>query len=194
MIRWGRYKRAVKTGEQKYPVEIQRVRCKACESSHALLPEFVHPYRHYLLRLMQQALWLYLLVGLGFERLMAQMASAGPELTTVKEWVRSFGYGAGHLLLDVLRRFVMRLYPESEVSGRAPPELARSSQAQQLKRSYHFCRYGEILYARQKEVEPEMSFSDPDFFPFLVRWLPTQSIPPRIYWSPRLATTPTAPF
>jgi hypothetical protein len=118
----------------------------------------------------------------------------GPEPSTVKEWVRSFGYGAGYLLLDVLRRFVMSLYPESELSGRAPPELERSSNGEQLKSSYHFCRYGEILYARKKEVEPKMSFSDTDFFPFLVRWLQTQSIAPRMFWSPCLETTPTTPF
>jgi len=194
MIRWGRYKRSVKTGEEKYGIEIQRVRCKACKVSQALLPEFLHPYRHYQLRLMQQAIWLYLFVGLGIERLMGQLPAMGPEPATVQEWVRSFGYGGGYLLLDVLRRFVMGLYPDSEETGRAPPDLERSGNARQLKNSYHFWRYGEILYARQKEVEPKMSYSDPDFFPFLGRWLQRQSIPPRIFWSPRLETTPTSPF
>ena len=194
MIRWGRYKRSAKTGEQKYTIEIQRVKCKACGVTQALLPDFLHPYRHYLLELMQKAIWLYLFVGLGIERLMEQLPLGGPEPSTVKEWVRSFGYGAGYLLLDVLRRFVMSLYPESELSGRAPPELERSENAAQLKSSYHFCRYGEILYARKKEVEPKMSFSDTDFFPFLVRWLQTQSIAPRIFWSPCLELTPTTPF
>ncbi len=101
-----------------------------------------------------------LFVGLGVERLMERMPLGGPEPSTGQEWVRSFGYGAGYLLLDVLRRFVMSLYPESELSGRAPPELERRSHAEELKSSYHFCRYGEILYARKKEVEPKMTFSD----------------------------------
>ncbi len=194
MIRWGRYKRSAKTGEKKYVIEIQRVRCNACGVTHALLPDFLHPYRHYLLSLLQKAIWLYLFVGLGVERLMGQMPPGGPEPSTVQEWVKSFGYGAGYLLLDALRRFVMSLYPESEISGRAPPELERSGNAKQLKNSYHFCRYGEILYARKKEVDPKMSFSDSHFFSFLVGWLQTQSIPPRIFWSPRLETTPTTPF
>jgi hypothetical protein len=194
MIRWGRYQRSAKTGQQKYVIEIQRVRCKRCGATHALLPNFLHPYRHYVLKLMQKAIWLYLLVGLGIKRLMKQMPTVGPEPETVQEWVRSFGYGAGHLLLDVLRSFVTSLYPESELSGRAPPELERSGNATQLKRSYHFCKYGEILYARKKEVAPKMSFSDTKFFPFLIDWLQTQSIPPRIFWSPRLETTPTTPF
>ncbi len=194
LIRWGRYKRSVKTGEKKYGLEIQRVRCKRCGTTQALLPNFGHAYRHYQLRLMQKAIWMYLFVGLGIERLMEGLPLEGPAPSTVQEWVRSFGYGAGHLLLDVLRRFVMSLYPESELTGRAPPELERSGNAAQLKRSYHFYQYGEILYARKKEVDPKMSFSAHDFFPFLVDWLQTQSIPPRIFWSPRLETTPTAPF
>jgi transposase-like protein len=194
MIRWGRYKRSVKTGEAKYELQIQRVRCQACGRSQALLPDFLHPYRHYLLSLLQKAIWLYLFVGLGIERLIERLPPAGPEPSTVQEWVRSFGYGAGYLLLDVLRRFVMSLYAESDLSGRAPLELERSGNAEQLKKSYHFWRWGEILYARQKEVEPHMSFSDAQFFPFLVRWLQSQSIVPRIFWSPRLARTPTAPF
>jgi hypothetical protein len=194
MIRWGRYKRSVKTGEEKYNLQIQRVRCKACGRSQALLPDFLHPYRHYALKLLQQALWLYLFVGLGIERLLERLPPAGPEPATVQEWVRSFGYGAGYLLLDVLRRFMMSLYPESDLSGRAPPELERSRNAAQLKNSYHFWCWGELLYARTKEVEPKMSFSDTQFFPFLVRWLQGQSIAPRIFWSPRLERTPTTPF
>ena len=193
MIRWGRYQRAVKTGKEKYTLQIQRVKCQRCGATHALLPDFVHPYRHYLLRLMQKVIWLYLFVGLGIERLMKQLPSQGPEPATVQEWVQSFGYGAGYLLFDVLRHFVMSLYPESELSGRAPPDLERSGNAAQLKNSYHFWQWGEVLYARKKEVAPQMSFSDPEFFPFLGRWLQTQSIVPRIFWSPRRETTPTTP-
>ncbi len=88
----------------------------------------------------------------------------------------------------------MALYPESELTGRAPPELERSGNAAQLKRSYHFYKYGEILYARKKEIEPKMSFTDSKFFPFLIDWLQTQPIPPRIFWPPLLETTPTDPF
>ncbi|MCP4285328.1 MAG: hypothetical protein GY792_12885 [Gammaproteobacteria bacterium] len=135
-----------------------------------------------------------LFVGLGIERLIEQLPLEGPEPSTVQEWIRSFGYGAGYLLLDVLRRFVMTLYPESELSGRAPPELERSGNAVQLKNSYHFWQWGEIRYARKKEVDPQMNFSDSHFFSFLVRWLQSQSIVPRIFWSPRLERTPTVPF
>jgi hypothetical protein len=28
----------------------------------------------------------------------------------------------------------------------------------------------------------------------LLHWLQRQAVPPRLFWSPRLATTPTTPF
>ncbi len=124
---------------------------------------------------------------------MAEISSEGPVAETVREWVRSFGYGAGYLLLDVMRRFVMKLYPESEVTGRAPLELERSAKAEELKKSHHFCKWGEILYARHKEAVPEIIFSDQGYFAYLLQWLQRQQMPPRLFWSPKLETTPTTP-
>jgi hypothetical protein len=193
LIRWGRYVRWVLTGEEKYKTEIQRVRCKECGKTHGLLPDFLHPYRRYTVGIMQKVIWLYLLAGMGYGRIMDELPSEGPGQETVREWVRSFGYGAGYLLLDVMGRFVMKLYPESEVTGRAPQELERSSQAEELKRSYHFWSWGEILYAHHKEVAPEIVFSDEGFFPYLLQWLQRQQMTPRLLWSPKLETTPTVP-
>ncbi len=135
LIRWGKYVRQVWTGEEKYELEIQRVKCKGCGKTHALLPDFLHPYRRYTLEVMQQIIWMYVLWGMGFGQIMKKILSEGPTRRTVREWVSSFGYGAGYLLLDVMRQFVMKLYPESEVRGRAPQELERSSQAEEWKRS-----------------------------------------------------------
>lgn len=193
LIRWGRYKRKIWTEEEKYETEVQRVRCKECGKTHGLLPDFLHPYRRYTLGLMQKVIWMYLLEGMGFGRIMAEISSESLAQETVREWVRSFGYGAGYLLLDVMRRFVMKLYPESEGPGRAPVELERSSQAEELKKSYHFWDWGESLYAQHKNVEPEIEFSDEGYFGYLLQWLQRQQMPPRIFWSPKLKTSPSAP-
>jgi len=136
---------------------------------------------------------MYLLEGMGFGRIMAEISSEGPGPETVREWVRSFGYGAGYLLLDVMRQFVMKLYPESEGPGRAPLELERSSQAEELKKSYHFWSWGEILYAHHKAIDPKIVFSDEGYFGYLLHWLQRQQLTPRIFWSPKLKTTPSAP-
>jgi len=39
------------------------VRCKVCGHTHSLLPDFLHLYRHYVIRLLQHMVSLYLNVG-----------------------------------------------------------------------------------------------------------------------------------
>jgi hypothetical protein len=47
LIRWGTYERWACTGVVDYRILIQRVRCKVCGRTHSLLPDFLHPHRHY---------------------------------------------------------------------------------------------------------------------------------------------------
>jgi len=59
MTRWGSYQREVRIDGDKRPIQIQRLRCGQCGVTHALLPDFLHPYRRYLLSLMQEVLTFY---------------------------------------------------------------------------------------------------------------------------------------
>lgn len=194
LIRWGRYQRYGQTGEERYRLEIQRVRCQACGRTQALLPDFLHPHRWYVLRLLHQVVLLYLLGGLGFEQVLKQMPSGGPARDTIREWVSAFAYGAGYLLLEVLRRFVAGLGPLAELPEGSPPRLERSEQAELLQKSYHFWQWGEVLYARVKELEARTDYGAGQFFAFLLHWLQKQPLSPRLFWSPRLKTTPRVPF
>lgn len=126
LIRWGRYWRWVGTEAGDYRLCIQRVRCQVCGRTHSLLPDFLHPYRHYGLSLLYQVVWLYVMVGLGFSRLMQQLPQPGPAPTTIREWVRAFAYGAGHLLLPTLTRFLLGLVPQTDLTGSIPLHLSRS--------------------------------------------------------------------
>ena len=98
MIRWGSYWRSALTGEADYRIQIQRLRCQGCGKTQALLPDFLHPHRHYSFNLLQLAVMLYLVAGISFERLWgnihSKLGSLGPALSTVREWVGSFGWGA----------------------------------------------------------------------------------------------------
>ena len=197
LIRWGTYRRWAVTGTTAYPLCIQRVRCTQCGRTHSLLPDFLHPYRHYVLELLHRVVWLYLIVGLGFGRLMSHLPEHGPAPETVREWVRAFAYGAGHLLLAALTRFLLRLAPQTELPGPAPPHLARSRQPQQhqrLMQAHDFWQLAEQLYAQIKERQPRLAFGVSQLFPFLLHWLPSQQLPPRLFWSPSLSTTPQQPF
>jgi hypothetical protein len=105
---------------------MQRVRCQACGRTQALLPDFLHPHRWYVLRRLHQVVLLYLLGGLGFEQVLKQMPSGGPARETIREWVNAFAYGAGYLLLEVLRRFVAGLGPLAELPQGTPRRVLPS--------------------------------------------------------------------
>ena len=194
LIRWGTYERWACTGQAAYRLRIQRVRCKACGRTHSLLPDFLHPHRQYVLSLLQQVVELYLIAGLGFGRLMKHLPEFGPAAATVREWVRAFAYGAGHLLLDVVSRFVFSLAPGSELPAAAPPHLCRGRQQRWLQRAFHCWQLAEQLYAQVKVRQPRLHFAAAELCPFLLHWLGQQGLPSRLFWSPALATTPTTPF
>lgn len=194
LIRWGTYERGACTGQADYRLRIQRVRCKVCGHTHSLLPDFLHPHRHYVLPLLQQVVALYLIAGLGFDQVMKHLPEFGPAPTTVREWVTAFAYGAGHLLLDVISRAVFKLASESELPASTPSHLCRSRQCPRLQRAYHCWQLAEQLYVQVKVRQPRLHFAATELCAFWLHWLGQQGLPSRLFWSPALATTPTTPL
>ena len=198
LIRWGTYKRWACTAGQDSLIRVQRIRCQVCGRTHGLLPDFLHPYRHYVLRLLQKAIHLYLIAGLGLDRLLQRMSESGPARSTIREWIRSFAYGTGELLLDLLTRRLVALDPLALLPDRAAPEhlqrIPDPVQHRRLARAHRFWLLAEHLYAQVKLRQPWLDFRAAQFFPFLLHWLQRQAVPPRLFWSPRLSTTPTTPF
>lgn len=197
LIRWGYYTRWACTAERMHLLRIQRVRCKECGRTHSLLPDFLHPHRQYVLDLMQRAVRLYLLAGLSWARLLSSLADPGPARSTVREWLNSFGHGAGELLLDIVQRELMELAPLAELPDGSAPHLARvrdPTRRRGLERAHRFWLLAERLYAQIKAHLPRLHFSAQQLFGFLLHWLQSQQIPPRLFWSPALPNTPTQPF
>ena len=197
LIRWGTYERGAATAEADYRICIQRVRCKVCGRTHSLLPDFLHPHRHFVIHLLQQVISLYLCAGLGWRRLMRHLHGQGPARSTVREWVASFAYGAGHLLLDRLVRFLLAIKPDIALPERPPKHLSRvpdSPRRRHLQKAHTFSLLAEHLYAQVKAKLPHLHFAVHQLFPFLLHWLQHKSLSPRLFWSPLLSTTPTQPF
>ena len=198
LIRWGTYERQARTGLQGYCIRVQRVRCNICGRTHSLLPDFLHPYRHYVIPLLQRVVSLYLLVGLGINRLMGHLIGQGPVRSTVREWIASFAYGAGELLFDLLRRCLVALNPLAELPETPPPthldRVPGPTRRHRLGRAHGFWQLAEHLYAQAKARLPRLHFTTGQLLSFVVHWLQSQGVPPRIFWSPRLSTTPTEPF
>lgn len=198
LIRWGTYERRARTGNVTYHILIQRVRCNVCGRTHSLLPDFLHPYRHYVIRLLQHVASLYLIAGLGVGRLMNRLPGLNPARSTVREWVASFAYGAGELLLDLLSRQLLRLDPLANLPDTPPPHhldrIRDPVKRRRLERAHRFWLLAEHLYALVKVKRPRLHFTADQLLPFMLHWLQTQAVPPRIFWSPALSTTPTNPF
>jgi transposase-like protein len=200
LIRWGTYERGALTGEADHRIRIQRVRCKVCGRTHSLLPDFLHPHRHFVISLLQQVVSLYLLAGLGWRQLMRWLRKGhrrGPTRSTVREWVASFAYGAGYLLLDALLRHLLALDPGIDLPDPPPQHLDRVPDAdrrRRLKKAHTFRLLAEQLYALVKQRQPDLHFSAAQILPFLLHWLQGRRLLPRLFWSSCLTTTPTRPF
>jgi hypothetical protein len=198
LIRWGTYERLARTSDVDYRILVQRVRCKACGHTHSLLPDFLHPYRHYVIRLLQHVVSLYLIVGLGWGRSMNRLSPPGPARSTVREWVASFAYGAGHLLLDFLIHRLLALDPLAELPDTGTPShlnrVSNPVRRSRLERAHHFWLLAEHLYAQLKVRSPRLHFAAGQLLPFLLHWLQSQALPPRLFWNPTLSTTPSTAF
>jgi hypothetical protein len=181
-----------------YWIRVQRVRCKACGRTHSLLPDFLHPFRHYVISLLQQVIFLYLLAGLSINRLMERVVGRGPARSTVREWIASFAYGAGKLIFDLLLRSLMSVEPLGQLLDTAAPRhlhrVPSPTKRRRLERANRFWSLAEHFYAEAKARLPHLDFKADQVLSFVLHWLQTEGVPPRIFWSPRLSTTPTEPF
>jgi len=198
LIRWGVYLRWCYSDEYEYELVIQRVRCKACARTHAVLPDFLHPYRRYALDMLSEVVLLYLLTGHTYGRIYASLPKQGPAYTTIREWVAAFAYGAGQLLLPGLTRDLMALSLEFE---RPPPEAAahlkrirNPEQRQRLEQAAHFLSCLERLYAWAKNRQARLHFAAESLLAFGLHWLQSRGLPPRIFWHEGLPGTPNTPF
>jgi hypothetical protein len=198
LIRWGTYERWARTDDINYRILIQRIRCKVCRHTHSLLPDFLHPYRQYVIRLLQHTVSLYLIVGQGWGRLMEQLSGSGPVRSTIREWVSSFAYGAGELLSNLLLRQLIVLDPLVELPNTVSPQqlnrIPDLVKRGRLERAHRFWLLAEHLYALIKARRPRLHFAAEQLFPFLLHWLQHQAVPPRLFWSSTRSTTPTSPF
>lgn len=185
LIRWGTYTRWVCQGPVAHRIRVQRIFCQACRRTHSLPPDFVHPYRHYTTDLLQRTIFLYLVAGIGWRRLLQQLP--GLPRSTARAWVEAFAWGAERLLEAVTGQ-VMQLAPWSEpVAPTLPAHLARipdESKRRRLERAFQFWLLAEHLYAQVKARAVRLHFQVEQLFRFLLHWLQSLARPPRLVYVP----------
>jgi len=150
--------------------------------------------------LLHLVVYSYLIAELGWRqvlRKLRELYERAPTRSTIREWVASFAYGAGRLLLGVLQRLLLTLDPGIEMPDLSPEHLndiPDPLKRRRLEKAHAFWLLAENLYAQIKHRQPDLHFTARKFFPFLLHWLQGRELTPRLFWSPLLPTTPTEPF
>lgn len=185
LIRWGTYTRQACTGLEVYWIQVQRVRCKACKRTHSLLPDFLHPYRRYVVAKMQLVVYLYLLRGMSINSIEKSFLGQEPDRSTLREWITSFAHRAGDQLFDVLRRRLMDLNPLAELPETPPPEhLSRvpdPTRRHRLANAHRFWQLAEHIYAETKVRMPHLHFKGDQLLSFVLHWLQSEGVPARLF-------------
>jgi len=114
------YRRSIQEGELVEQITIQRVLCKDCEKTHAVIPDFIRPYKRYSAGDSEKALR-DLEQGTGVEQV-----ETPASLATLRRWQAEF-QGKAHEAVGALKSLLYRLHQktigELELAGKRWFEL-----------------------------------------------------------------------
>lgn len=186
-ILWSSYTRWVRTGADRFQITIKRVRCSVCLVTDALLPSFLHPFRHYALPLIQQAIFQALDQGLGGRALVDAIGPYGrPAPATIREWVWSFALSAEAWLVVRLQREILTLDPQASLDlGRPPAHLqaiVNPRRRAAFIQGWQALRLGEQLYADIRTRKSDLVFQARSLFAFVLASLHATLCIPRLLW------------
>ena len=90
----GSYQRKAKDEQRVYWIRVKRWFCKNCHRTLSILPNFLFPYRQYLVRVIQGVVVAFYAFGQNWGRVTQTWAHLeAPNLRTMQRWCKAF---AGH--------------------------------------------------------------------------------------------------
>ncbi len=193
-IFWGSYARWVRLTTHRVPIRIERVRCTVCHVTDALLPSFLHMFRHYALFLIQKALTLALDVGLWGDDLADAVGPYNqPAPATIREWVWFFALSADWLL-PWLQRNLLTSGPLPALDcGRPPAHLQAIRHVHRrsaFSLAWQTLRLTEALYAAARARQIDLAFQADMLLAFLAAALGAAGRVPRLLWPQASARAP----
>jgi hypothetical protein len=193
-IFWGSYLRWVYTTTERRQIRIERVRCRLCGVTDALLPSFLHLFRRYLLPLIQKAITLALDAGLWGDALADAVGPYhAPAPSTIGEWLWFFVLSADWLLPWLLR-ILSALEPLSDLDPGRPPApllaIRHPGRRAAFTRGWQVLRLAEALYAATRRRQPDLAFQAIHLLPFLTAALRAARRVPRLLWPQAPAQAP----
>jgi hypothetical protein len=94
LIGHGYYRRKAQDEQQGYWIRIKRWQCKLCQRSVSVLPNFLFPWRHYLVRVIQTVVVACFEDNRTWKEVAGKSACQGtPAVRTMQRWCKAF---AGH--------------------------------------------------------------------------------------------------
>ena len=94
LFRHGYYRRKAKGEKQAYFIWVKRWLCKICHRTLSMIPNFLLPYRHYLVRVVQMVVVAFYESEQSWKRVLETCAENGtPGLRTMQRWCKALaGY------------------------------------------------------------------------------------------------------
>lgn len=193
-VLWGSYLRWVYTSTDRIRIRIQRVRCRLCGVTDALLPSFLHMFRRYALPLIQQAISLALDGGLWGKALVDVVGPYyQPAPATIREWVWSFALSAAWLL-PWLQHTLATIAPIASLEPNRPPlplqRIPNPRRAHAFLQAWQVLRLAEALYAAVRTRQPNLAFQADTLLAFLAAALGAAGRIPRLLWPQVQARAP----
>jgi hypothetical protein len=193
-IFWGSYARHVRLTEDRLDIRIGRVRCTVCHVTDALLPSFLHMFRHYALPLIQQAISLAIDRGLWGDDLADAVGPFDqPASSTLHGWVWSFALSADWLL-PWLQQTLLAVDPLAALDPGRPPAhlqtILNTKRQTAFTRAWQTLRLAEALYAATRARQPNLAFQADMLLAFVAAALGAAGRIPRLLWPQAAARAP----
>lgn len=193
-IFWGSYVRWVRLTTDRVSIRIERVRCTVCHVTDALLPSFLHMFRHYALFLIQKAVSLAVDAGLWGDELADAVGPFNqPAPSTIREWVWFFALSA-EWLLPWLQHQLMAFDPLFAIELDRPPGHLQAIRSPKRRaaftRAWQTLRLAKALYAAVHARQADLAFQADMLLAFVAAALGAAGHVPRLLWPQAAARAP----
>jgi len=149
LIGHGYYQRKVKDEQQVYLIRVKRWWCKVCHHSVSILPNFLFPWRHYLVRVIQAVVVACFERGLNWERISQTCARQGtPALRTVQRWCKALGVRAPGWLAGEQTFLAQQDSASAWLDPQGEAPLAKNAAAALLTASLHLLAWAKTAWSQ----------------------------------------------
>jgi len=149
LIGHGYYQRKAKDEQRVYRIRVKRWRCKICQRSVSVLPNFLCPWRHYLVRVIQAVVVACFEHDLSWKQVAVRSACWGtPALRTMQRWCKAFAGSAPAWLAKVQTFLAQQDSPSPWLDPQGEAPQADNAAAALLAASLHLLAWAQTAWSQ----------------------------------------------